>query len=48
MRLILPIADGEGDRPKGGGGVYGKSLADHPSTRLRLVPLPTSFARRED
>jgi hypothetical protein len=41
---------GEGDHPKGGGGVTGAAPADrartpgfrafYPSTRLRLVPLP--------
>jgi hypothetical protein len=31
---------GEGDHPKGGGGVTGGSLRNYPSTRLRLVPLP--------
>jgi hypothetical protein len=29
---------GEGDHPKGGGGVYGG--CDYPSTMLRMVPLP--------
>ena len=34
---ILPIFDGEGDRPQDGGGV---SYAIYPSTTLRVVPLP--------
>ena len=45
--LVLPVAagDGEGDRAKHGGGAFG---ADSPSTALRAVPLPMSFAHRED
>ncbi len=31
---------GEGDHPKGGGGVTGTGLANYPSTPLRGVPLP--------
>jgi hypothetical protein len=37
---ILPIEDGEGDHPKGGGGVTGTGLGKYPSTMLRMVPLP--------
>jgi hypothetical protein len=39
---ILPASEarGEGDHPKGGGGVTGEACAIYPSTRLRLVPLP--------
>ena len=48
MMAILPIKDGEGDQAKPGGGAIGRSLASYPSTTLRVVPLPTSFARRED
>jgi error-prone DNA polymerase len=33
---------GEGDHPKGGGGVSGTGLANYPSTPLRGVPLPIS------
>jgi error-prone DNA polymerase len=33
---------GEGDHPKGGGGVAGTGLANYPSTPLRGVPLPIS------
>jgi uncharacterized membrane protein len=33
---------GEGDHPKGGGGVAGERSANHPSTPLRGVPLPIS------
>jgi hypothetical protein len=41
---ILPAsaARGEGDHPKGGGGVITRACANYPSTRLRLVPLPIS------
>jgi hypothetical protein len=43
-RLILPAreARGEGDHPKGGGGVAGTGLRQpsYPSTMLRMVPLP--------
>ncbi len=41
--MFLPVAagDGEGDHPKGGGGVPG---AGYPSTMLRMVPLPTPSA----
>ena len=46
--IILPIEDGEGDHAKHGGGVLAQSCSSYPSTTLRVVPLPTSFARRED
>jgi hypothetical protein len=41
---ILPAsaARGEGDHPKGGGGVIGEACAIYPSTTLRVVPLPIS------
>jgi hypothetical protein len=39
---------GEGDHPKGGGGVTGSACAFYPSTMLRMVPLPTGFAGREE
>jgi hypothetical protein len=40
-KQILPIFDGEGDRPKDGGGVMGtKALEPYPSTALQAVPLP--------
>jgi hypothetical protein len=55
--ICLPIADGEGDHAKHGGGVIAVTAQVHsgsaslsafyPSTTLRVVPLPTSFARRE-
>ncbi len=38
----LPRSGGEGDHPKGGGGVNGKASANYPSTPLRGVPLPIS------
>jgi protein ImuB len=37
-----PSPDGEGDHPKGGGGVTGTGRATYPSTPLRGVPLPIS------
>ncbi len=37
---FLPIEDGEGDHPKGGGGVKGEICDSDPSTMLRMVPLP--------
>jgi hypothetical protein len=56
--LSSPCAHGEGDHPKGGGGVTGgdlavarsilKFLGSYPSTMLRMVPLPIRFADRED
>jgi len=45
---VLPIADGEGDPAKRGGGVKGSACDTYPSTTLRVVPLPPSFARGED
>ena len=36
----LPRSGGEGDHPKGGGGVSDEASADYPSTPLRGVPLP--------
>ncbi|MGQ0659805.1 UDP-N-acetylmuramoyl-L-alanine--D-glutamate ligase [Sphingosinicella sp.] len=45
LKSSLSRSDGEGDRPQAGGGADG---GDCPSTALRAVPLPTSFARRED
>jgi hypothetical protein len=41
---ILPIPDGEGDHPQGGGGVSHDSMLD-PSTMLRMVPLPNELGR---
>jgi sugar transferase (PEP-CTERM/EpsH1 system associated) len=41
--LCLPIADGEGDHPKGGGGVIGPGLVSYPSTPSGGPP-PHSFA----
>ena len=41
----LSRSGGEGDRPQDGGGA---KAIEGPSTALRAVPLPTSFARRED
>ncbi|MFN3944394.1 MAG: UDP-N-acetylmuramoyl-L-alanine--D-glutamate ligase [Allosphingosinicella sp.] len=45
LKSSLSRSDGEGDQPKAGGGA---SSAESPSTALRAVPLPTSFARGED
>jgi hypothetical protein len=56
--ICLPIADGEGDPAKHGGGVAAARSevlsgtaglgAFYPSTTtLRVVPLPTGFAGRE-
>ncbi|NIJ07082.1 hypothetical protein FHS31_000664 [Sphingomonas vulcanisoli] len=42
---ILPIADGEGDRSKSGGGEMRDGWI-FPSTVLRTVPLPTLRAGR--
>jgi len=44
---ILPVAagDGEGDHAKHGGGA---NSALGPSTAFQAVPLPMSFAHRED
>jgi uncharacterized membrane protein len=38
----LPRSGGEGDHPKGGGGVTDEASASYPSTPLRGVPLPIS------
>jgi uncharacterized membrane protein len=38
----LQRSSGEGDRPKGGGGVADEASANDPSTPLRGVPLPIS------
>ena len=50
---LLPIADGEGDRPKprrgeGGWRGAGRTAPPHPSTILRMVPLPIRCANREE
>jgi hypothetical protein len=38
---FLPMRrHGEGDHPKGDGGVNGSACASYPSTMLRMVPLP--------
>jgi hypothetical protein len=36
----LPQSGGEGDHPKGGGGVAYEASGNDPSTMLRMVPLP--------
>ena len=56
--MSSPSTDGEGDRPKGGGGVAAvmpevrtrtAGVGDlYPSTVLRMVSLPTGRAGRED
>jgi hypothetical protein len=45
--FFLPVAegDGEGDHAKHGGGAIG---AVSPSTAFQAVPLPMSFAHREE
>jgi hypothetical protein len=48
VTAILPIGVGVGDQATPGGGVIGRSLAGYPSTTLRVVPLPTGCAGRED
>jgi hypothetical protein len=48
MIAILPIADGEGEQAKPGGGAAGRSLRHYPSTTLRLVPLPARCTGRDD
>jgi UDP-N-acetylmuramoylalanine--D-glutamate ligase len=45
LESSLSRSDGEGDRPQDGGGA---NSASSPSDMLRMVPLPTSPARRED
>jgi hypothetical protein len=56
VNVFLPsrAKRGEGDRPKGGGGVIGAAFVDrlpafsfraiYPSTMLRMVPLPLAGA----
>jgi hypothetical protein len=36
-----PTFAGEGDHPRGGGGVVGPGVRNYPFTMLRMVPLPT-------
>jgi hypothetical protein len=39
-RFLPNLPVGEGDHPKGGGGVADEAGMGHPSPTLRVVPLP--------